>query len=194
MEKIPIKIIQVTSPGGDTKKGAILDSQYYFQMKEDSRSRLKEFEKMYFKKVEEAQKLFFVNKLNKVKKRQDLSSSVYWELGNMFVKFNDEIKNQFSITNYAEALERDFGLSSRYVRELMIFSQLFKKSEILDSIPMAIYRALVWKKNQLEELGLLEKEKKRLLKLGKTGKFIGRENYKKELIKIVENNVRGKRK
>ena len=63
----------------------------------------------------------------------------------------------------------------------MIFSELFEKNEILDSIPMAIYRALVWKKNQLEEIGELGKEKSRLLKRGKNKEFIGRENYKKEL-------------
>ena len=57
---------------------------------------------------------------------------------------------------------------------------------MLDSIPMAIYRALVWKKNQLEECGILEKEKIRLLKMGKSKGFIGRENYKTELNEIIE--------
>ena len=60
------------------------------------------------------------------------------------------------------------------------------KSKIVDSIPMAIYRALVWKRNQLEEIGELTKEKARLLKKGKNKKFIGRENYKQELTALVK--------
>ena len=38
---------------------------------------------------------------------------------------------------------------------------------------MAIYRALVWKKSQLEEIGELTKEKVRLLERGKNKDFIG---------------------
>ena len=67
----------------------------------------------------------------------------------------------------------------------MIFSELFSEKEIIDSIPMAIYRALVWKKSQLEEIGELTKEKVRLLERGKNKDFIGRENYKQELTALV---------
>ena len=185
MEKIPIKIVELTSPSGKTAKEVMLDVYDYYEI-DDAQKKIKEFKKRYFQIVNDAEKLFFGNDVKKTKKRRSLSSSVYWELGNMFRKFNDKTKNEFTITNYAQALERDFGLSSRYVGELITFSTLFKKSEVLDSISMAIYRALVWKKIQLEECGMLEKEKQRLLHRGKTKEFIGRENYKKELNKIVE--------
>ena len=185
MEKIPIKIVELTSPSGKTAKEVMLDVYDYYEI-DDAQKKLKEFKKKYFQIINDAEKLFFGKDLKKTKKRRSLSSSVYWKLGNMFRKFNDETQNKFTITNYPQALERDFGLSSRYVDELITFSTLFKKSEVLDSIPMAIYRALVWKKNQLEECGILEKEKIRLLKMGKSKGFIGRENYKTELNEIIE--------
>ena len=132
--------------------------------------------------------------MNKTRSK-NLTSSTCWKLGNLFQKFDSDIKNDFTITNYSVALERDFGRSNRYIRELIIFSKLFKEKEIIDSIPMAIYRALVWKKNQLDEIGILEKEKKRLMKMGKDKKYPGREEYKIELInaiKFEQSKSRGK--
>jgi len=65
-------------------------------------------------------------------------------------------------------------------------TKLFKEKEIMDSIPMATYRALVWKKNQLDEIGILEKEKNRLTKMGKSKHAPGREQYKIELIDAIK--------
>jgi len=192
MKKIPVKIVQYTM-SGQIRKNVMLDIFDAYEMEGDVEKKINDFKKRYFEIVNDAEKLFFGKDLKKTKKRRSLSSSVYWKLGNMFRKFNKETKNEFIITNYPHALERDFGLSSRYVNELITFSTLFKKSEVLDSIPMAIYRALVWKKIQLEECGMLEKEKTRLLKMGKSKEFIGRENYKTELNKIIERKTSQKK-
>ena len=108
-----------------------------------------------------------------------------WELGNLFGRFDNDVKNNFTITNYAEALERDFGRSSRYIRELIAFSELFAKHEVSNKIPMAIYRALVWKKTQLASAGILQQEKNRLIEMGKTGNCCGRERYKINLIDAI---------
>ena len=178
MEKIPVRIIQITSPSGDTKKGIMLDSSYYFAMIENTKIEIKKLEKKYFKTVEKAEKLFYKDGKTK---RQNLPSTTFWKLGDLLRKFYDKTSKKFFITNYASALERDFGLTETYLRELIIFSKEFDLKDVSDNVPMAIYRALVWKRNQLDELGLLQQEKQKLIKRGKTKQFIGRENYKKEL-------------
>ena len=153
-------------------------------MQEDTRRKIKEFEKKYFNLIEKATKLFY--KGNIKEKRQDLPTTTLWQLGNMFRKFYDNVYNQFYITNYANALQRDFGRTEPYIRELIIFVREFKKEEVTDDIPMAVYRALIWKRNQLDKLKLFEKEKEKLIKRGKTKQFIGRENYKKELKELIK--------
>lgn len=188
--KIPIKIIQVDTKG-EKKNVVILNSSDYFELKSDSTEKIKRFEKVYSEIIKKAEKLFFGKDTKKEKKRREVLSTTYWELGNIFRKFNEKTENQFVITNYAQALERDFGLSYRYVQELIIFSKLFKKSEIFDSIPISIYRALVWKKLQLEALGLLEQELKKLINRGISGEKISRENYKKELSQLVKLKIKG---
>jgi len=184
MKKIPVKIIEFAD-GDKMIQEVMIDLVDSIQLEGDPGKKIDKFRDKYFKLVKKAQKLFYGKNIDKKKKRQTLPSSTYWKLGNLLRKFNADIENKFEITNYEIALQRDFGLSDRYVRELIIFSKLFKEKEILDSIPMAIYRALIWKKNQLEEINMLEKEKARLLKRGKAKEFIGRENYKAELINII---------
>jgi len=193
MTKIPVKIVELTSPSGKSAVDVMIDVYDYNEV-DNAQEKIKNFKIKYFELVKKAEKLFFGSNLDKTRTK-NLSSSTCWKLGNLFRKFDDDIKNNFIITNYAEALERDFGRSSRYIRELIIFSKLFEKKEISDEIPMAIYRALVWKKNQLDEIGILEKEKKRLMKMGKEKKYPGREEYKIELInaiKSAQSKSRGK--
>jgi hypothetical protein len=184
MNKIPIKIVELSSPSGQTAIDVMIDV-YDFDDIENPQQKIKEFKKKYFELVEKAQKLM-------PKKREEKIPSVYWIIGNFFNKFSISTTNLFEITNFDQALERDFGLSYRYVRELIIFVNLFKKNEIHDSISMSIYRALVWKKNQLEEIGELKNEKLRLIKRAKNNESIKREAYKKELNELVESKSRGK--
>ena len=179
MDKIPVKIIEVTSPSGDMKKGVMLDSSYYFPMKKDMRGKIKKFESDYFDLVDGATRLFYGG--NSKKKRRDIPSTTFWRLGAMLRRFHDRASSKFHITNYADSLQRDFGLTEPYIRELIAFSREFKLSEVSDNVPMAIYRALIWKRNQLYGLGLFEREKRKLVERGKTKRFIGRENYKREL-------------
>ncbi len=186
MEKIPVKIIMVTSPSGDTKKGVMLDSTYYFPMQKDYGGKIKEFEQNYFNLIDDATKLFYNDD---TKKRSNTHSTIFWELGKLFRKFNDRTSVGFYITNYANSLQRDFGLTEPYIRELIIFSREFKKTEVSDNIPMAIYRALIWKRNMLNKLGLFEQEKQKLIQRGKINQFIGRENYKKELKTLIDNHL-----
>ncbi len=182
--KIPIKIVELTSPSGKSAVDVMIDVYDYNEV-ENAQEKIQEFKKKYFELVKEAEKLFFGTNLSKTRTK-NMSSLTCWKLGKLFQKFDSDIKNDFTITNYSVALEHDFGRSSRYIRELMIFSKLFKKKEILDSVPMAIYRALVWKKNQLDEIGILEQEKNRLIEMGKNNNVPGREEYKIELINAIK--------
>ncbi len=184
MDKIPIKIVELSSPSGKKAIDVMIDI-YDYDGIENAQQKIKKFKKKYFKLVKKAEKLFFRSNLGKTRTK-NLSSITCWKLGYLFQNFDNDIKNDFIITNYAEALERDFGRSSRYIRELMIFSKMFNEKEILDSIPMAIYRALVWKKSQLDEIGILEQEKIRLTKMGKNHCLPGREEYKIQLIHVIQ--------
>ena len=201
MTKIPVKIIELTAPSGKKSIEVMIDVYDYHGI-EDAQEKIRGFKKEYFKLVKKAQgilpqkKAVYKNENSKRRSKKTVpgaekKASFYWKVGNLFSTFNKNVKNEFEITNYNSALQRDFGLSSRYVRELMIFSELFSEKEVDDSIPMAIYRALVWKKTQLEEVGELKNEKTRLLKRGKNKESIGRENYKKELNALVRSKKDG---
>ena len=191
--KIPVKIKEFTSPSGLKQKGVMLAVNDYLGLGENVQEKVKDFEKKYFELIKKAQKIIpqkkavykNENSKRRSKDRAVKKASFYWKVGNLFSTFNKNVKNEFEIINYNNALQRDFGLSNRYVNELMVFSELFSEKEVDDSIPMAIYRALVWKKTQLEEVGELKNEKTRLLKRGKNKESIGRENYKKELNALV---------
>ena len=195
--KIPVKIKEFTSPSGLKQKGVMLAVNDYLGLGENVQEKVKDFEKKYFELVKKAQKIIpqkkavYKNENSKRRSKKTVpgaekKASFYWKVGNLFSTFNKNVKNEFEITNYNSALQRDFGLSISYVRELMVFSELFSKKEVDDSIPMAIYRALGWYKIRLEEVGELKNEKTRLLKRGKNKESIGRENYKKELNALVK--------
>ena len=80
------------------------------------------------------------------------------------------------------AKEKEF---TDYINDLLTVVKYFKKSEILDSVYFSYYRALKRKRRGLEKLGIFEKEKKRLNKMGKAKKLPGRERYKEELIQLI---------
>jgi|SaaInlStandDraft_6_1057023.scaffolds.fasta_scaffold158316_2 hypothetical protein len=176
--KIPIKIIQVKT-NGETKNVIILHSSDYFELKGDSTEKIKEFEKLYSN---------IIDKIKKIKgaKYDKLPSSKFYQLGQILKEFNQKADNGFEIKNYNKSISRDFELSKDYIYDLITIAELFKKIEILDSVPFSYYRALKRKRKELENLGLFEKEKKRLNKMGKEDKLPGREQYKVELIKIIE--------
>lgn len=185
--KIPVRVVQTEDMHGTKKVSILLDVIHYIDTGENAEKKLKTFKKLYFDTVKSAKKLFY-GTTGDGKKYQDLPSSLYWNLGELLRKFNEEIENEYEITNYTEAISRDFGLSKDYIYDLLTVVKLFKKSEIIDSVYFSYYRALKRKRQDLERLRLFEKEKKRLNKLGKENKLPGREQYKKELIEIIRKN------
>ena len=182
--KVPIRIVQIQDIHGTKKISIRIDIAHYLNREINHDKELEILKKSYIDAINDAKKIFYIE-INQGKKYQKLSSLSYWKLGKILQKFNDRIKNNYDIINYTEAASRDFGLTKNYLKDLIIFAQDFRKKDISDNIPMAIYRALIWKKNKLCELGLYQQEKQKLIKRGKTDQFIGRENYKKELNNLV---------
>lgn len=187
MKKIPVRIVQTQDIHGNKKVGVMLDVSYYIDTEGDTDEPIQKFKKLYFDTVDKAKKLFYGKHEDERKKYRSLPSTLYWKLGSILLEFTNSIHGEFVITNYAQALERDFGLSRGYVHELLAFVNIFKKDEILDEIPVSYYRMLMRKRTQLQKLGIFEKEKLRLIRIGKENKLIGREKYKRELAKIIEN-------
>ena len=185
MTKIPVKIIEFSD--GDKKiQEVMIDLVDTMQIDGDPGKKIEQFRDEYFDLVKQAEQLFYGNNMTQKKKYQNLPSSTYWKLGKLLQTFSDKFDNLFEITNYSEAISRDFGLSKDYIYDLLTIVKIFKKNEILDSIPFSYYRALKRKKSELDEVGLFETEIKRLNKLGKEDNLPGREKYKLELIEIIK--------
>ena len=140
--------------------------------------KIQDFKKKYFAMIEKVRKLFDED--------QTRPSSTYYKIGLLLQEFNNEIKNEFEIKNYTEAISRDFGLSRDYIGDILIVVQVFKQNQIIDEIPFSYYRALKRKRSDLKKIGLLEKEITRLNKMGRVGKLPGREIYKTELINLIK--------
>lgn len=191
MKKIPVKIIEF-SDGGKKIQEVMIDLIDTMQIEGDPGKQTEKFRRKYFDTVKKAESLFYGKKLNQKKKYQNLPSSVYWDLCILLNDFNKEIENDFEITNYIEAISRDFGLSKDYISDMLTIVKIFNKNEINDSVPFSYYRALKRKYSELKQLGLFEKEKKRLNKMGKEDKLPGRENYKEELIEIIKKHSKKK--
>ena len=185
-EKIPVRIVQTEDIHGTKKRSIMIDFGYIEISGNNYKDKLEEFKKLYFDTVNSAKKLFYGNAMEPSKKYQNLPSSTYWKLGDLIRCFNESIENEFEITNYNEAISRDFGLSKDYIYDLVTIVKYFKKKEILDSVYFSYYRALKRKRKELQKNGIFEQEKKRLNKLGNTNKLPGREQYKKELLKIID--------
>ena len=178
----------------NTKKtGILVDFAYYVGNSSVLENKLEEFKKLYLDTVQSAKNLFYGASLEE-KKYQDLPSSLYWELGNLLNLFNKSVEKEFEIINYNESISRDFGLSEDYISDLTTVVRLFKKSEVIDSVYFSYYRALKRKYKILKKLGLFEREKKRLNRLGKTDSLPGREQYKKQLVEIIHNTAFGMNK
>ena len=190
VKKIPIKIVQVQDIHGTKKRSVMLDASYYFESKDNSNKKVEEFKKLYFKVVEELNHLFYGNHAHK--KYRNLPSSLYYEVATIIHQFNHKIENDFFITNYDEALHSDFDLSKDYIYDLRIIPQIFRKNEIIDSVPFSYYRALMRKKKQWDNFNMFDFEKKRLNEMGKNNKLPGRENYKKELNNTLKKLIQQK--
>ncbi len=186
MNKVPVKIVEYTI-SGEIRKNVMIDLIDTYEITGDVEKKIKVFKKKYFDLVNHAKNIFYgVDTSSKTRKEKP--SSLYWKLGILLHDFNKDIKNEFEITNYTEAISRDFALSKDYHYDISTIIEIFKKNQILDSVPFSYYRALKRKRSDLVRLGLFDNEIKRLNKMGTENKLPGREKYKVELIHIIENS------
>jgi hypothetical protein len=160
---------------GKVLKNVMLDMLDAYVIEGDVQKKLDDFRKRYFKTVEKALEIM-------PPKREDRRSSHFWKVGKLLYDFNESVTNRFEITNYTQAIIRDFGLYDRsHLGHIIQFSQFFSKKEISDSIPMSTYLELVRKANVLKKSGLFEKEKERLLKMSKDNALLPHKKYRDEL-------------
>ena len=88
MKKIPIKIIELTTPNGQKIKEIKIDILDYFSVDGEIPEKIKKFKKEYFELVEKVRKIFYgKNEINE-KKYQNLSSITYYKIGKILQKFN----------------------------------------------------------------------------------------------------------
>ena len=121
------------------------------------------------------------------KKKTDRKPSHFWKIGKLLYDFNKSIENKFEITNYQDAIKRDFALyRKRQIGLILQFGKEFKKKDISDSISFSHYIELIWHANMLKKLGKLTKEKKRLLEMAKNGTLSNAHVYSKDLDKITK--------
>ena len=84
MNKIPIKIVELSSPSGQTAIDVMIDV-YDFEGIENPQQKIKEFKKKYFELIEKTKKIM-------PEKRDDKLPSVYWKIGHFFKKFNRPLR------------------------------------------------------------------------------------------------------
>ena len=148
MTKIPVKIIEFLD--GDKKiQEVMIDLIDTIQIYDDPGKKIEQFRDKYFDLVDNAKKMFYGKDHSSPKTRKEKPSSLYWQLGVLLHDFNKEIKNEFEITNYTEAISRDFALSKDYHYDISTIIEVFKKNQILDSVPFSYYRALKRKRSDL---------------------------------------------
>jgi hypothetical protein len=178
MKKIPVKIVQYTM-NGKVRKNVMLDMLDTYEIKGDVEKKVHDFKQKYFGTVEKALKIMPENK-------KERKASHFWKVGRLLHDFNKSTENEFEITNYNQAIIRDFGLYDKsHVGHTLQFGQFFTKKDISDSIPMSTYLELIWKASVLEEQGLLANEKKRLLKLSKNKILPPHKKYRVELNHLI---------
>jgi len=180
MKKIPIKIEELTLPNGRKAKDVMIDIYDYMETTGNIEEKIKNFKKNYFAIVDIALKIM-------PKEKSKRKPSHFWKMGKLLFDFNKAIQNEFEITNYHQAIIRDFGLYNRSaVGHTLQFGEYFKKNEVSDLIPMSHYIELIWKANMLKKLGLFDKEKKKLLDMAKKKILPSHKEYREELNRLTQ--------
>jgi len=186
LQKIPVRIVQTQDMHGNKKVGVMLDIQYYQSRPNiDPDAKVKEFKELYFGTIEQANKILRTTK----SKGTSRNSKYYWKLSELLRHFNEQTQNEFEISNYAAALQRDFGLTDSYVGLILNFGKYFKEDEVLDEIPFNVYLELTRKKGKLERLGIFQQEKSKLLMMAtKEGKIPNGMAYRKALAELIQSH------
>ena len=181
-KKIPIRISWIKNKDGFHEPEISLDIEDFFEFEGSITDAIIDFKKKYSKTLKKASKLI-------PQKGAHRSSIDFWNLSKLLLNLKNATDDQFIITNFEEALQKDFLFTGRYVRKILEFAKYYNKKEILDSIPISYYVELNQKKTKLEKIDMYSKEKSRLLKMGKTKSLPVLMKYRKQLRKLVSPNM-----
>ena len=180
MERIPVKIIELTTPNGEKVKEIKLNILDYYNIDGTIPPKIKKFKKKYFDLIKKSEEIF-------PKEKSKRKPSHFWQMGKLLYDFNKSIENEFEITNYQQAVIRDFPLYNRsVVGHVIQFGEFFNKKDIVDTISMSHYMELIWKSSLLQKMKKLEGEKKRLIKRANEKTLPPHKEYREELNELVE--------
>jgi len=177
-EKIPIRITWIKNKDGYDEPEIILDIEDFVDFEGSITDAIVEFKKKYSKTLKKASK--FISQ-----KRAHRSSTDFWNLSKILLKLKNATDDKFIISNFYEALQKDFLFNDSYMRIILDFAKYFERKEILDSISISYYVELIQKKTKLEKIGMFSKERKRLLKMGSMRSLPLLMKYRKQLQKLV---------
>ena len=181
VQRISVRIDWTKDEAGKYETQIIMGSNDFFSSGTAIRNQIKQFKRKYLDFVKKAQDIMPKNK-------SERKSSHFWKIGELLYNFNKEVENEFFITNYAEALMRDFEYfkSPRTIAYILELGKFFKRNEISDSIPITLYLELLQKRNAVQQRNLFEKEKSRLLKLAKEKKLPIKMEYRNQLKLLIK--------
>lgn len=175
MTKIPIKIVELTSPSGKSTVDVMIDVFDYEDI-ENAQKKIKNFKKEYFDIIKKVKEIL-------PEKKSERKPSNFWKIGKILYDFDKSIENTFEITNYQDAINRDFSLyRKRMVGLLLQFGKEFVKTDVSDSISISHYIELIWHANMLIKLKLFEQEKKDYSVWQKTKHYLIHMNIANNLI------------
>ena len=180
VQKISVRIDWSKDDTGKYETQIVMGSNDFFSSGTTIRNQIKQFKRKYLDFVKKAQDIMPKNK-------SERKPSHFWKIGELLYNFNKEVENEFFITNYSEALMRDFEYfkSPRTIAYILELGKFFKRNEISDSIPITLYLELLYKRNAVQQRNLFEKEKSRLLKLAKEKKLPIKMEYRNQLKLLI---------
>ena len=180
VQRISVRIDWTKDDAGKYETQIVMGSNDFFSSGTTIRNQIKQFKRKYLDFVKKAQDIMPKNK-------SERKSSHFWKIGELLYNFNKEVENEFFITNYSEALMRDFEYfkSPRTIAYILELGKFFKRNEISDSIPITLYLELLQKRNAVQQRNLFEKEKSRLLKLAKEKKLPIKMEYRNQLKLLI---------
>ena len=175
--KIPVKIIEFAD-GDKMIQEVMIDLIDTIGLDGDPGKKLSSFRKKYFALVKKAQKIM-------PKDKSKRKTSHFWKIGKLLYDFNKSIENDFEITNFQQAVIRDFELYKAWLTRILKLGEFFTKNDISDKILFSHYHELIDKIPVLEK-AVFKKEKKRLLKRAKENRLPKTREYRKELNEMVK--------
>jgi hypothetical protein len=185
MKQIPVKIVEYTI-SGETRKNVMIDLIDTYEISGNVENKIKKFKKKYFDLIKKSEEIF-------PKEKSKRKPSHFWQMGKLLYDFNKSIEKEFKITNYQQAVIRDFSLYNRsVVGHVIQFGEFFNKKDIVNTISMSHYMELIWKSSLLQKMKKLEGEKKRLIKRANEKTLPPHKEYREELNELVESKSGGK--